>query len=342
MKHPFLRRTASVFLLSAFILIMNNSCQGPKSGAAGEAADVNEYAGQYAGIVPCADCEGIAYRIALNPDFTYRERLFYQGKSTEAIEGQGSFSIRADGVVVLDKEQKGMALFRKNEYGLLMLDIEGNEITGALADRYQLRPFMRGPAGAPQAEGGDQPAEGGGLLMKLLGEGIDFYARGNEPSWALDIDFDKVFRFSTMNGAALNTPPLSPVKAMDADVTRYEGETEAGKIVITLMAQECADNMSGQQFTYKVVVEHKAGNAAEFTRYEGCGRYVADPRLAARWELEQLAGTPLKKEDFMKELPGLEFDLVQNRLAGTDGCNRIMGGAGRWPTPLPSASWPPP
>lgn len=312
--------SASIALFASTI-IMYTSCSGRRPNAEAPAdLDVSDYSGQYAGILPCADCEGIAYRLALNTDYSYRERLYYQGKSTEAFENQGTFSIRPDGIVVLEKSEKGMSLFRKNDYGLLMLDIEGNEITGALADRYQLRPLHRDPAGAPQSEGD-------GLLMKLLGEGVDFYARGNEPFWALDIDFDKVFKFTTMSGAAINTPPLDAVQGQGAQEIRYEGETEAGKIIITLSAGECIDNMSGASFTHAVTVEHRQGNETEYTRYTGCGRFVADPRLASRWDLIQLAGMPYDSSGFMKDAPYLEFDLAQGRLGGTDGCNRIMGSA---------------
>ena len=305
--------------LFATTIIMYSSCSGRRPNSEAPADfDVSVYTGQYAGILPCADCEGIAYRLALNTDYSYRERLYYQGKSTEAFENQGTFSVRPDGIVVLEKSEKGMSLFRKNDFGLLMLDIEGNEITGALADRYQLRPLNRDPAGAPQAEGE-------GLLMNLLAEGVDFYARGNEPFWALDIDFDKIFKFTTMGGAAMNTPPLEAVQRQGTQEIRYEGETEAGKIIITLSPGECTDNMSGASFTHAVTVEHRQGNETEFTRYEGCGRFVADPRLASRWDLIQLAGLPYDSSGFMKDAPYLEFDLAQGRLAGTDGCNRIIG-----------------
>ena len=51
--------------------------------------------------------------------------------------------------------------------------------------------------------------------MKLWLKGIDFYARGNEPFWALDMDFDKGFYFKTLNGIEINTPPFDGQKAMD-------------------------------------------------------------------------------------------------------------------------------
>jgi uncharacterized membrane protein len=64
--------------------------------------------------------------------------------------------------------------------------------------------------------------------------GIDFFARGNEPNWTLEIDFENAMRFSTMDGMQFNTPPVEGVKAMDADVTNFRAQTESGDISITI------------------------------------------------------------------------------------------------------------
>ena len=35
-------------------------------------------------------------------------------------------------------------------------------------------------------------------MQEKMKEGIDFYALGGEPSWSLDIDFDKFMRFRSL------------------------------------------------------------------------------------------------------------------------------------------------
>lgn len=42
------------------------------------------------------------------------------------------------------------------------------------------------------------------------------------------------------------------------------------------------------------------------------------------WELAEINGKPIKKEDFAK-IPVLNFDKTENRVSGNSGCNSISG-----------------
>ena len=42
------------------------------------------------------------------------------------------------------------------------------------------------------------PEQNVDFQMKLWQKGVDFYARGNEPSWSLDMDFGQGFYFKTL------------------------------------------------------------------------------------------------------------------------------------------------
>jgi heat shock protein HslJ/uncharacterized membrane protein len=162
--------------------------------------------------------------------------------------------------------------------------------------------------------------------MKLWEKGIDFYARGNEPSWSLDMDFEKGFYFKTLNGLEINTPPVEGTKAMDSNVLRFYVDTESGTLIITISEKECNDTMSDEVFPSKIKIEFKSSAVKEFQIYEGCGRYVADYGLHDIWVLTQLNGKDLQSGDNKeKRLPMFEFYAREGRVLGNTGCNDFHG-----------------
>lgn len=157
-------------------------------------------------------------------------------------------------------------------------------------------------------------------------EGVDFIARGNEPFWYLEMDFENVFRFKSLTDVEeLNTPPVEGVKAQDADVTFYHAVTESGELRITVQAVPCEDNMSGEPFTHTVNVQGKKSVDSIYTEFTGCGKYLMDYRLNDIWLMTEMTGVELKKDDLMKGLPIFEFHLQDNRFVGHAGCNNLMG-----------------
>ncbi len=274
--------------------------------------------GEYQGYLPCADCPGIEYKLTLQADGTYTESSFYTDRSTQPIVKTGSYTIDGD-TVVLDKDGSGMNTFAADPQGLQMLDMNREPISGSLSQQYIL---TRQPTS-------NQTREEAGpltLMQKKLAQGFDFYAVGNEPSWSLDIDFDKGMRFKSLTPATeLNTPPGSEAKAQDADVTRYFAETGAGTLIATVLRGECVDTMSGESFPFRVRVEVKRTVDKDYIPFEGCGRTVVDSRLNDIWVLTRLGDQILKTEDFAKGLPVIEFHLADSQVAGHSGCNRLSG-----------------
>jgi heat shock protein HslJ/uncharacterized membrane protein len=168
-------------------------------------------------------------------------------------------------------------------------------------------------------------AEASGLPATLARQGIDFYARGDEPFWALDMDLDSVTHFTALGDLSLSVPAVEGVRAQDADVLRFHAETEAGTLTVTITGEQCVDTMSGEEFTHRVRVEAKRSTDAESQTFEGCGRYVPDPRLGGAWILETLDGEAISGEGLMKGPPMLEFRVDEGRVGGHGGCNAIMG-----------------
>ena len=100
-----------------------------------------DWAGEYIGLLPCADCSGIQTKLVLNQDNTYELTEQYQDKGDgKAFESKGSFQFDANNtsVIELDKTGDNRKYFVAEGY-LKALDMEGNEITGDLADKYELK-----------------------------------------------------------------------------------------------------------------------------------------------------------------------------------------------------------
>ena len=189
-------------------------------------------------------------------------------------------------------------------------------------------PAPKGPesqvATGPQSQAATAP-EGGGLAAKLQAAGVDFYGRGNEPSWALDLDFEKGMRFSTLDGLVLHTPPVEGTKAQDADVTRFAATTEAGSLIVTVRGGECIDNMSGYRFTHEVRVQVRKSGEMETRSFIGCGQYIPDVRLDGNWILVSLDGETVRGNAESKGRPTLALELGELRVSGHGGCNRLTG-----------------
>jgi len=180
-------------------------------------------------------------------------------------------------------------------------------------------------ATTPSTESSPVEGQSRDFLYKLWAQGIDFYGRGNEPFWSLDMDFDKQFQFKILNGLNLNTSPTEGALAQDAGITRYHAKTESGELIISANAKPCTDTMSGERFGYTIEVQAKHTEDKSYRKFTGCGDYVPDMRLTGMWVVEQVEGVPLKPASFMKGLPTLELSTRERRLNGHDGCNRIGG-----------------
>ncbi len=97
-----------------------------------------DWAGTYRGTLPCADCRGIAATVTLNSNQTFQRIFVYQGKRNTAFDEKGKFTWNKKGdTITLDSKENPS--FHVKEGRIVMLDSDGNEITGALADKYVLK-----------------------------------------------------------------------------------------------------------------------------------------------------------------------------------------------------------
>jgi len=98
-----------------------------------------DWDGIYKGILPCADCEGIATELTLNKDLTYTITTSYLGKPGNSTSDNGKFNWDAGGSsITLEGLINRPVQYFVGENHLRQLDMTGHRITGDLADKYVL------------------------------------------------------------------------------------------------------------------------------------------------------------------------------------------------------------
>jgi heat shock protein HslJ/membrane-bound inhibitor of C-type lysozyme len=110
----------------------------------------------------------------------------------------------------------------------------------------------------------------------------DLRARGNKPSWSLDLG--KTLRFSTLMLSVEGTAP--PARIVDG-VRRHEGIVQGRAIVVEVRAQRCTDSMSGMPHPQTVQVQFDG------QLFRGCGGRPIDLLLGAEWVIEDIGGAGL-------------------------------------------------
>jgi uncharacterized lipoprotein NlpE involved in copper resistance len=94
--------------------------------------------GIYAGIIPCADCEGISVQIQVE-DSTYVVNYSYLGKKkANNVQWSGKFTWDESGSVIKLDDKNLPPYYKVGENKLTQLDMEGNVIDGQHADMYIL------------------------------------------------------------------------------------------------------------------------------------------------------------------------------------------------------------
>jgi copper homeostasis protein (lipoprotein) len=103
------------------------------------AANALDWHGTYTGVLPCADCEGISTTLTLNADETYHLIRVYMGREEGEFHSRGTFRWNEAGdTITLEGYTDGPGMYLVAENRLIQLDLDGNRITGDLADRYIL------------------------------------------------------------------------------------------------------------------------------------------------------------------------------------------------------------
>jgi len=131
-------------------------------------------------------------------------------------------------------------------------------------------------------------------------------ARGNEPSWRLDIGASEL-TFELL-GSAPVTAPITSRELADG-----HPRIVAGPLDVKIIQRLCADQMTGMPFPVGVEVSH-AGQI-----FKGCGGEIITA-IEGGWRVIRLEGAP-PPEDAMITI---EF-ARDGSVAGKSGCNRFFG-----------------
>ncbi|MEC3880941.1 copper resistance protein NlpE N-terminal domain-containing protein [Parapedobacter sp. 10938] len=134
-----LLKAAACTMIVAFAI---SACQTKKTANSENADPAHnsmnsvDWAGTYQGTLPCADCPGIRYTLTLKDDETYVLKTRYLEKGDSVFTESGAFAWDENGgkITLADRGEK----FHVGENKLFHLDMEGNRITGSLAEHYIL------------------------------------------------------------------------------------------------------------------------------------------------------------------------------------------------------------
>lgn len=101
-----------------------------------------DWQGTYSGNLPCADCDYIETELTLTDDLTYVLTTQYIGKDKQpelnTFEGEFTWqanNVKLEGIPANERPD----MFKVEENQVRQLDMEGNEITGDLAQHYVMR-----------------------------------------------------------------------------------------------------------------------------------------------------------------------------------------------------------
>ena len=176
-------KTSSYLVAAAIGLALMAGCASGQGGAIPDSSATSlDWEGVYRGVVPCADCEGIATTITLRKDGSYNLATEYQGRSVATFNRQGKFTWDpSGGVIAIDGPRDRPNRYLVGEGYLLQLDMEGKRISGPLADHYRL-------AKLPTPSPPETPALTGTTwrLVELFGAPVNLLAGPQNPFIVLD------------------------------------------------------------------------------------------------------------------------------------------------------------
>jgi copper homeostasis protein (lipoprotein) len=99
-----------------------------------------DWPGNYRGMIPCADCEGIETTVSLNKNQDFQIRSIYLGKAIKPRMDKGKFTWNSDGnsITLTDSGGHVYAKYKVQENALIQLDMNGKKISGPLSSMFIL------------------------------------------------------------------------------------------------------------------------------------------------------------------------------------------------------------
>ena len=141
------------FLLLSFLILSVCACGNKSSDnidLAHSSKNALDWAGNYLGLLPCADCEGIKTHLSLSEDMSFVYETEYIGKDVpNTFSVRGTFEWLSDGntIKLSMPTDSAPGLYKVGENALFHLDSEGKLIEGEMADIYMLSKTEKGITG---------------------------------------------------------------------------------------------------------------------------------------------------------------------------------------------------
>lgn len=194
-----------------------------------------DYLGVYKGVIPCADCDGIATTVKIMDDGNFEIETSYVGKSNDVFSDFGTYEWNQEGNTITLNGGHDIKMFFVGENQLIQLDAAGNKIQGDLASKYVLqKEAQNNKANTPEStnEITSVLANTKWKLKKLMGRDPE-----NKSNKDFLLVFDAEGRFSAFVGCN-NLGGKYEIK---------EGnQILFGKVISTMMA--CIDMTTEQEF----------------------------------------------------------------------------------------------
>jgi heat shock protein HslJ/uncharacterized lipoprotein YbaY len=197
---------------------------------------------------------------------------------------------------------------------------DGSDVTRLTVDgeRYEMNPVVSA-SGARYEAAGDPATQlwvnGDRATLTLRGEALpecavvrdapdSVRARGNEPSWRLELGTALLFV-----GPDLRIDGTAPPAQFVNGVRQHAGIVNGRSINVALTPRVCRDNMSGMPYPYvaEVVISGRV--------FRGCGGEPESLLVGVEWAVEDIGGSLVDRSRAT-----LDFS-VDGRLAGRASCN---------------------
>ncbi|WP_197047049.1 YbaY family lipoprotein [Paucibacter sp. KBW04] len=286
----------------------------------------------FAGVLPCADCAGVAQTLTLRPDGLYRLRSVYLGKSGAPLSEQGRWMAEAGGQKLVLQSASGRQMWALSpasktakaktlvkdgpaaEPTLRLLDQQGKPIVSKL--NYELRRTAK-------VDEISEPLKWQGEFV-YMADAARFTDCVSGLSWPVTMagDFANLQRsygqfakapgapvLVKLEGRLLNTAGMDNKQGEHLQVDKFLAAEASGARCANLTSQPAQAAAQG-------AASEKGKAAAGASKASLTGTY---------WKLVELNGKkPASPADQVREVQ-ITLHKENHRVSGSSGCNRMMG-----------------
>lgn len=107
--------------------------------------------------------------------------------------------------------------------------------------------------------------------------GIGFKGLGNNPTWTLEIDFEKEMTFvaTETNGTETRvvTPTPTAYNLNNPNALRYRGEAPDWTLIVTILPFGCQDSETGENYENQIILKVVSKINPYEETFQGCGNY---------------------------------------------------------------------